>query len=206
MDPIYETVIFPDRPLFLKHHKRPENGGSINLSRAKLNGFVVGSSAENERSASHFEAQSQPNPSEGVEFLAKYRKIKFIDNNIADITKRRSARPRQVRSKRLRVRYKTPQSCSSTSTDETVSGSIGLASSDALALAKSPIEEAARQPPTSNPTAASTMNTTLLLTVPRSEPNLYSERLSLSLRNIMPAMIRYCRCIPIYHSIIGLNF
>lgn len=192
MDSINETVIFPDRPLFLTHRKKPGNPGTIDLSPANLNGFLAESSSKNQPTQLAFNVQSQPNPTEGPGSLSRYRKIKFIDNNVAEITKRRSPRPRQLKSKRLRARSESSKSGSSSSPDKTSSDSTSPAS-DAVAPVGEAVEEVVRQPPTAGAVPVYTSNP-LTLVAPRSEKSLYSDRFSSTIKSIMPQMIGYCKC------------
>lgn len=190
MDPINETVIFPDRPLFLTHRKRPGNPGTIDLSPANLNGFLAESSSKNQTTSSSFNVQSQPNAVEGTGSLARYRKIKFIDNNVAEITKRRSARPRQLKSKRLRTRSESSKSGSSSSPDKTDSKSTSP-SSDAAVPVDEAVEKFVRQPTTTSEVVVAPIPV-VLTTVPRCEPSLYTDGLSTTITRIMPQMIGYC--------------
>jgi len=186
MDSINETVIFPDRPLFLTHRKKAGNPGTIDLSSANLNGFLAGASSKSGPKTSTFTVQSQPNPAEGAATLARYRKIKFIDNNVADITKRRSARPRQLKSKRLRTRNDSIKSSSSSQTN-TSSESSSHADS-----ATSSVEGTVRRPSAVIPEAVFSSSLTHLN--PRTRTSTFVDRLGETLRSIMPQMIGYCKC------------
>jgi len=187
MDSINETVIFPDRPLFLTHRKRAGNPGTIDLSLANLNGFMPDATSKSGPKTSTFNVQSQPTPVEGATTLSRYRKIKFIDNNVADITKRRSARPRQMKSKRLRSRTDSIKSGSSSQTN---------ASSDSSTQGDNPtesVEEIVRRPST---ISDAVISSGLTLSRPRNQTSMYSDSMGAKMKSIMPQLIGYCRCYP----------
>jgi hypothetical protein len=167
MDSLNETVIFPDRPLFLTHRKKPGRPGTIDLSPANLNGVLAGSSC---KSRSTFQVQSQPTSEKAP--LSQYRKIKFIDNNVADITKRRSARPRKVKSKQLN--------------NKNVSDSTSPESENVSA-----VDDFVRSVVHANP--AEPLGSSLTLVEPPSPQNLYTDKMSRVIRNFVPHMLSYCK-------------
>jgi len=188
MDSINETVIFPDRPLFLTHRKRAGNSGTIDLSSANLNGFMPEASSKSGPKTSTFNVQSQPTPVEGATTLSRYRKIKFIDNNVADITKRRSARPRQLKSKRLRSRTDSIKSGSSSQTN--VSSDSSIQDDNAT----DSVEEIVRRPSVAISDAV--ISSGLTLSNPRSQSCMYSDSMGATMKSIMPQLIGYCKYAP----------
>jgi hypothetical protein len=198
MDPINETVIFPDRPLFLTHRKRPGNPGTIDLSPANLNGFMADPSSS-ETTSSAFRVQSQPATMEGTGSLARYRKIKFIDNNVAEITKRRSARPRQLKSKRLRTRPESSKIGSSSVPEKPDSGSTSP-TDETVPSTEEGIEVVENVPRNAAPATlalgAFPVPPVLLGATPRSELSMFTDGLAGSTKALMPQLIFYCESPP----------
>jgi hypothetical protein len=191
MESLNETVIFPDRPLFLTHRKKPGMPGTIDLSPANLNGVPAGSSLKSRSKQSTFQVQSQPT-STTVEkaSLSRYRKIKFIDNNIPDITKRRSARPRQVKSKQPRKNTESPHkdvsACSSDSTSPESENSVS---------ADETFDDFVRSVVRANP--ADSLGSSLMLDMPCNPQRLYTDKMSRGIRNFVPHMLAYCKTFPL---------
>jgi hypothetical protein len=191
MESLNETVIFPDRPLFLTHRKKPGRPGTIDLSPANLNGVPAGSSLRNRSKQTTFQVQSQPT-STTVEkaSISRYRKIKFIDNNIADITKRRSARPRQVKSKQPRNNIESPhKDVSASSSDSTSPRSENSVS------ANETFDDFVRSVVRANP--ADSLGSSLTLNTPCSTQRLYTDKMSRSIRDFVPHMFAYCKTFPL---------
>ena len=187
MDSLNETVIFPDRPLFLTHRKKPGRPGTIDLSPANLNGVLAGSSFKSRSKQSTFQVQSQPTSTAAEKAsLSQYRKIKFIDNNIADITKRRSARPRKVKSKQPHPNIESPHKDVSTSS----SGSTSPESEDAVA-ADETFDDFVRSVVHSNP--AEPLGSSLTLVTCSPQHRLYTDKMSKAIRNFVPHMPAYCK-------------
>ncbi len=197
MASLNETVIFPDRPLFLTHRKKPGKPGTIDLSPANLNGVLASSSFRSRPKESAFQVQGQPTSAEaGKASLSRYRKIKFIDNNVADITNRRSARPRQLKSKRPPNNTESPQNVAPA--DPPTSGSSDSTSPErenAVAVDET-IDDFVRAVVQANP-AEPLESSPLTLVTPRNQHNLYTDKMSMSVRNFVPHMLGYCKTFPL---------
>lgn len=188
MDSLNETVIFPDRPLFLTHRKKPGRPGTIDLSTATLNGVLAGSSFKGRSKQSTFQVHSQPTSKTTEKApLSQYRKIKFIDNNTADITNRRSARPRRVKSKHLsNNNVESPHkgvsasSSDSTSPDSENADTIDESFDDFIrsVIHMNPVEP---------------LGSSLSLVMPCSPQRLYTDKMSRAIRNFVPHMLAYCK-------------
>jgi hypothetical protein len=182
MDSFNETVIFPDRPLYLTHRKKPGRPGTIDLSPANLNGVLAGSSFKSRSKQSTFQVQSLPTSTAAEKAsLSQYRKIKFIDNNIADITKRISARPRKVKAKPLRGNIKD---ISASSSDSASPKSENAAATDES------FDDFVRSVVLANPAEALG---SLSLAMPCNPQRLYTDKMSKTVRNFVPHMLAYCK-------------
>jgi len=190
MESLNETVIFPDRPLFLTHRKKPGKPGTIDLSPANLNGVLAGSSSRSQSKQTTFQVQSQPT-STTVEkaSVSRYRKIKFIDNNVADITKRRSARPRQAKSKQPRNNTKSLHKDVSTSSSDPTTPE-----SENGVVADETFDDFVRSVVHANPAELLVSSLTL---IPFSPQRLYTEKMSRPIRNFVPHMLAYCKTFPL---------
>lgn len=187
MDSLNETVIFPDRPLFLTHRKKPGRPGTIDLSPANLNGVLAGSSFRSRSKQSTFQVQSQPTTTAAEKApLSQYRKIKFIDNNVADITKRRSARPRKVKSKHLANNIESPHKDVSVSSSDSISPD-----SENSNGVDETFDDFVRSAIHANP--AEPLASSLTLVVPPSPQRLYTDKMSRAIRNFVPHMLSYCK-------------
>jgi hypothetical protein len=189
MDSLHETVIFPDRPLFLTHRKKPGKPGTIDLSPANLNGVLAGTSF---RSRPTFQVQNQPCSTAAQKAsLSQYRKIKFIDNNVPDITKRRSARPRQVKSKHLHSNTKPPRKGLLAGVPKSSSSdSTGPDSENDVAVDET-IDDFVRAVTHANP--ARSPGTALAVITPHGPQHLYTDNMSKTIRNFVPHMLGYCK-------------